>query len=630
MLKLAPNFFLAGTTEAELMHGIQSRSVHNEHLSFQQFCQWMQKPDTINYESLDEQQVDAVLEVLRKQLPDDVAIAKSHSVSSYGCHSEAASQNFDILMEFLVKNVHNHRFVVTMLLQKNIWYLYIMDTHKHSAIWAESSNSQSTPPNQLASFHLDVQAHCDYPSNERMRKVEIPSHLDESASGLMALATILAFFAQPFSEPMLLPFDGNTAEILRERLPACVARQSFLDIQINTFDLVDFSIAFFPNFLDDFDPVYDYVNRPVELPPPSVHLKNCAQFVNDFPFVSPLQRVVCAVGFLTSNGRHAPTRLVVAFLMQRCHLTEADILPVLVGTEYTEGNQAEMPMATRPIVRGSRSWHLTEFGFETYIKGVAALLRETSRGMEPMLVFSKSKGRPVSEDLRPYVVLDECNQPMLVQPKSNHRPSWISVLWDVFMRARRPLTVKEIVQWIMEHPEMNIDTKHRSNANSLRASVRQALTHGTKPSPTFTNEAGMRASRPAIFYCKIFDNNVMTGGLLSDIHLTHRVPHRPSSLLQWRQVDPDESMCQAWVLPLVHQAQAFGVNPYRNSVVTYIPLPPGTLIEYSDSDDWPLRSAEEGIGIEMVRYGTIWYAEVKVHYTYNPGDTVNFNPIRNE
>lgn len=379
--------------------------------------------------------------------------------------------------------------------------------------------------------------------------------------------------------------------------------------------------------------MFNYVSRPIELPPPSVHLKNCSRFVADFPFTSPLQRVVCAVGFLTSNGGHAPTKLVVAFLMQRCRLAETDILPVLVGTEYTAGNQNEMPMYTRPIVRGSKSWHLTELGFNMYIKGVPALLRETARGeLVPMMVFSKSKGRPISEDRRPYIILDECNQLVLIQPKSNHRPSWISVLRDVFVRARRPLTVNEIVQWIREHPEMEIDSKHRHNAGSLRASVRQALTHGTKPSPTFTNEAGMRASRPAIFYCKIFDNNLMTGGLLSDVHLTYRVPHRPaeSPLLVWTQVDPDEPMCQAWLLPLVHQAQAFGVSPYGNSVVTYIPLPPGTLIEYSDSSDWALYSAEEGVGIEMVRYGVLWYAEVKVHYTYAPGDNVKFNPERKE
>lgn len=295
MLKLAPNFFLDGTTEAVLMQNIQSRVETNEHLSFQQFCQWMQKPDTVNYEPLNEQQVDAVLGVLRKQLLADVTVVESRLVSSYDCQSEAASLNFSMLHSFLTDNIPRRRFVVTMLSQRSQWCFYIMDTHRGSAVWGESSNAQPTPPTQLVKFHIDVQAYSDCSIMNKMRKLVVPAHIDEQSSGLMALAAVLAFFAQPLSVDPMMPFDGHTAEILRERFPACIARQSFVDIQINTFNLVDFSIPFLPDFLDDFDPVFDYVSRPIELPPPSVHLKDCSRFIADFPFTSPLQRVVCAV-----------------------------------------------------------------------------------------------------------------------------------------------------------------------------------------------------------------------------------------------------------------------------------------------------------------------------------------------
>lgn len=514
------------------------------------------------------------------------------------------------------------RFLICIFCSRRIWYFAILDAMEMVIYWGQPEGITHIEPEQLAMLRL----HLAFERRRRfgtrpllayeIRLLEMPRLNIPTDGGVVifCIGAILKFFDRPdFAGNPMQDLHSIHNSILRLQILSALCRQSWMPIHaqkeaepepepvpiilpamtlnITMQDVPDSTPMELP-FDFDLGPQKPKIESNI---PDFVHLKNAVHWEPIFnPRTNITATVVQAVAYLTANGTRCSRDTLFAYLSADHGIELHEALPKYMELFYLPGNVGFVPLDKQALFENSRGLHLTPYGFYRYIQGVTGLLEADGK---PFNTFHRNRGR------RP--VINKSS-------KSNvRRATWIGVVNIALKTARRPLTIEEITRFVINHTEIPINSEFREpdafgNYTKLKAALNQGAREGSKCSSQLAGAVETRAIRPANFY-KIETTKVQRWGLLENGERLYenRIPEDTTQgSLEWYCYDPNEPLCEAWILTLARQEHVFQCR--GRGVYTSIEIARNALIEGpSDPNDttWILKRARMGTNISLFNYG---------------------------
>lgn len=633
-LVLSSDFWEVKNPEDEkvLLDAICEGKEQNVHVSAEMVTRWMSMMEEILPSELN-----AIMELICQHVLNAVFFGVELALFFNEQYGDDKKQVIQTAIRQALSQRREQRFLITMFVEKCIWYFAIIDNDTSSIYWGEACSCIEKIPFQL----LDLQQEFTearravhqrfYARDQKFIHVAYP-RLDignSSAAAIFGIAGILSFLSR--SEINGAPLSGFGPvhdSLLRIRVLAALARQTW------TYEVVDptpaivvsspvhlnamvLNIDFYdedpkPAMLDDF-----LISRQGE-PPEFVQLKGAVVWNEKFDHHDLCLAFIAACALLTANGARCTKDRLLYFLMEKLGKHESQLLPVLLGFTYLAGNIGETPRTTRAIYESPRGYHLTRYGFDTFLAKSEVLLEA---GVDqPFRVCHRCRGRKNNG------VLQVLSMPIA---RRRSKATWIGIVKHCLFCVRRPLTINDIAEYVAGHPEIELmrpELRQFEHRKTLVAAIRQGARQGLNCSSQSDAGLGMRANRGAVFY-EIKDNPHYYGLLVDGSRLyEHRRRGDPkkNSILEWVQYDGHDPLCQAWVLPRTQQHAVFRM--VGNQLHTLIALEKDVLIEGpvdTADTEWPLFSARFGMNIMPVNHGGRWFAEVQCRFEANTA--INFH-----